>query len=249
MTKNLELFVHSRRTQAAKQLDDPSLQTFTRAPTTNTDPARTVRPTTKQPGSRTKPVKPQYDPQKPFAQPPSILTAKQCLYTPQARQAQDPDTTHRRATRQPCCAAQFKTLPQHAEGVQTCDPNTPICNANTRHNLAITEQSPSTSQSLLKHSNCLHSAANQLDNTIRIVPGRQAAWRPNLSSQPEPKYLAVTFKTQQLLAQCRQPTWQHHSNCTRPPSSLTTEFEPRIQSPSTKQSQTTATADTVPPTI
>ena len=64
MTKNPELFVHSRRTQAAKQLDDPSLQTFTRAPATNTDPARTVRPTTKQPGSRTKPEKPQYDPTK-----------------------------------------------------------------------------------------------------------------------------------------------------------------------------------------
>ena len=31
MTKNLELFVHSRRTQAAKQLDDPSLQTFTQS--------------------------------------------------------------------------------------------------------------------------------------------------------------------------------------------------------------------------
>ena len=52
----------------------------------------------------------------------------------------------------------IKTLLQHAKKVQTCDPNTPICNANTRHNLAITES------------------------------------------------LAIIFKTQQLLAQCRQPT-------------------------------------------
>ena len=41
--------------------------------------------------------------------------------------------------------------------------------------LLARSQSPSTSQLLLKHSNCLHSAANQLDDTNPNVPGRQAA--------------------------------------------------------------------------
>ena len=49
----------------------------------------------------------------------------------------------------------------------------------------------------------------------------------------------------QLPARCRQPTWRHHPDCTRPPSILTTEYEPTTEA--IYQAITdTAIANTVP---
>ena len=94
--------------------------------------------------------------------------------------------------------------------------------------------------------------AREMCSTLAPVlrsPQETIRCTPTVAQMPLQELVRCTsLLTQVLLAQCHQPTRRHHPDCTRPPSSLTTEFEPRRQSPSTTQSLNTATACTVPPT-